>query len=175
MVVVRSDPRTEVPARRNSRKESRKRSTAQTAAMGPSIARVDGLKGSGLTWFSAIPNRIADRKTRGGLSKPGNGPPFVGCWLSICRLASIILSFRLHLERSKAYSATSSRLEVKRETGGHNRGSAAFWRSCLDAALLRGERVDRLDWQAGSAPCVRSPRAGTAGADRPRAFRRLLA
>src|SRR5215469_7608888 len=75
IVVVRSVPRTEVPAARNSLRESTKRSTAQRVTKGPSSPSVDGTKGSGQEWFSAIPNRIADTNTIGGLSKPGSGPP----------------------------------------------------------------------------------------------------
>src|SRR5215471_11975893 len=75
IVVVRSVPRTGVPAARNSLRESTKSRTAQRVTKGPSRPSVDGTKGSGQTWFSAIPNRIEDRNTIGGLSKPGSGPP----------------------------------------------------------------------------------------------------
>ena len=72
---MHSVPRTEVPAARNSLRESTKRSTAQRVTKGPSSPSVDGTKGSGQEWFSAIPNRIADRNAIGGRSKPGSGPP----------------------------------------------------------------------------------------------------
>src|SRR5215467_9848977 len=75
IVVLRSLPRTEVPAARNSLRESTKSSTAQRVTKAPSNVRVEGTKGTGQIRFSPIPDRIAARKTIGGLSKPGNGPP----------------------------------------------------------------------------------------------------
>src|SRR5215469_5579781 len=53
------------------------------------------MKWNGQAQFRAIPSRIEPKKIIGGRSKPGFGPCFIVCALSVSRRASMIVSFAL--------------------------------------------------------------------------------
>src|ERR1700741_3935892 len=101
--------------------------------MGPSNRTLGDTKWSGQAQFRATPSTIAHKKIIGGRSKPGFGPPFVGLLL-VWRAASMNHLHFVAPRELKTYSATSSRLEVKR---GNVDITEVARRSGLTASTLR--------------------------------------